>query len=210
MASIGSADAPPPTDSSDQRSVVLIALMKGVIYRENAAAVWQSLQALQAHVRDYVAVLGLELILDDNEGYAYLRQRVATDGAPELPRLVPRRPLGYPVSLLLALLRKKLAESDATSGDTRLIVTRDDIVELIRLYMPDTANEARVMDRLETHVKRVVELGFLRRMEGRDDHYEVMRILKTFVDAQWLQSFNDRLAEYRTLHSPSDATGEPE
>jgi len=34
-----------------------------------------------------------------------------------LPRLVQRRALSFPVSLLLALLRKKLAEFDAGGGE---------------------------------------------------------------------------------------------
>src|SRR2546422_2476881 len=101
-------------------SLVLIALMKGVLDREYDPARWQSLLDLQARVRDHVAVLGLELILDEAEGCAYLRQRPVRDGEEELPRLVPRRQLGYQVSLLLALLRKKLAEFDATSGESRL------------------------------------------------------------------------------------------
>ena len=185
------------SDTADQLSLVLVTLMKGVTYREQDAPLWQSLLALQARVRDYVAVLGLDLVLDESEGYAYLRQRPPADGVPELPRLVPRRQLSYPISLLLALLRKKLAEFDATSGDPRLILSRDDIVELVRLFHPDTSNEARLMDNMNATINKIVEIGFLRRLHGRDDQFEVRRILKTFVDAQWLQEFDQRLAAYR-------------
>ncbi len=177
-------------------SRVLIKLMQGVCYRDNDPKVWQSLQQLQARVRDYVAVLGLELILDEAEGYAYLRQRPAAE-EDELPRLVPRRQLSYPVSLLLALLRKKLAEHDASGGDTRLILDRDGIVELMRVFLPDTANEARLLDRVDGHINRVVEMGFLRKLRGEGERYEVGRILKGFVDAQWLNELERRLAEYR-------------
>ncbi|HXC24381.1 MAG TPA: DUF4194 domain-containing protein [Gemmatimonadaceae bacterium] len=187
-----------PTDTTDHLPLVLVTLMKGVTYREHDAPLWQSLLALQARARDYVAVLGLDLVLDEVEGYAYLRQRPPVDGAPELPRLVPRRQLGYPVSLLLVLLRKKLAEFDASSGDPRLILSRDDIVELMRLFLPDTPNEARQMDNMHTHINKIVDMGFLRRLHGRDDQFEVRRILKTFVDAQWLQEFDQRLAAYRS------------
>jgi Domain of unknown function (DUF4194) len=82
-------------------SLVLIALMKGVLQAEADPAQWQALLELQARVRDHVAPLGLELLLDESEGYAYLRQRPAAEGEPELPRLVPRRQLGYQVSLVL-------------------------------------------------------------------------------------------------------------
>ena len=126
-------------------SVVVINLLKGVIHQENDNQLWQALFQLQSRVRDYLAVLGLELILDEAEGYAFLRarQQNEADDVPKLPRLIARRPLSFPVSLLLALLRKKLAEFDALGGDTRLVLSRDEIVDLVRVFLPDSSNEAR-------------------------------------------------------------------
>lgn len=183
--------------SPNALSLLLVTLMKGVMDRDHDPARWQSLLDLQTRIRDHVSVLGLELILDEAEGYAYLRQRPIREGEEELPRLVPRRQLGYQVSLLLALLRKKLADFDATSGEARLILSRDDIVEMMRLFLPDTANQARLMDRVDAHINRVTEMGFLRRLRGTDNQYEVRRILKAFVDAQWLSQLDQRLAVYR-------------
>jgi hypothetical protein len=193
------------TSLPNNLSQVLVALMKGVMDRENDLARWQSLLDLQTRVRDHVAILGLELILDEAEGYAYLRQRPVQDGEEELPRLVPRRQLGYQVSLLLALLRKKLAEFDATSGESRLILSRDGIIEIMRLFLPDTTNQARLMDRVDAHINRLMEMGFLRRLRGTDHQYEVRRILKAFVDAQWLSELDQRLSVYREHAVGSDA-----
>jgi hypothetical protein len=185
------------TDTSHALSLALVNLLKGVVYRENDEPVWQSLFELQARLRDQVTALGLELILDEAEGYAYLRQRAAVEGEPELPRLVPRRQLGFGVSLLLALLRKRLAELDATSGEARLVLTREEIADLLRLFLPDATNEAKVLDRIDRAIGQVEDLGFLRRLRGRDDQFEVRRILKAFVDAQWLGELERRLAAYR-------------
>lgn len=184
-------------------SRVLVGLMKGVVYREGDAPLWQDLLTLQARVRDYVAVLGLELILDEAEGHAFLRTRPIAEGEPELPRLVQRRALSFPVSLLLALLRKKLAESDAGAGESgngsRLILSRDEVVELIRVFLPTGSNEAKLIDQVETHLNKIIELGFVRRLKAPsgDQAYEVRRILKAYVDAQWLAEFDQRLAGYR-------------
>jgi hypothetical protein len=186
-----------PTPATANLSPVLIALMKGITSRDDDPAVWQALLELQARVREYVAVLGLELILDEAEGYAYLRQRAAAEGEPELARLVARRQLGYPVSLMLALLRKKLAEFDACSGESRLILSAEQIADLVRLFLADTANEAKLMDRVDSDIKKIVELGFLRKLRGSEDRFEVRRILKSFVDAQWLGEFDRRLADYK-------------
>jgi hypothetical protein len=182
---------------------LVILLLKGVIYQEGETNLWSGLINLQARVRDYVAVLGLELVLDEAEGYAFLRSRpeVDDDAAPKLPRLIARRPLSFPVSLLLALLRKKLVEFDASGSDTRLVLTRDEIVELVRVFLPESSNEAKLIDQIETHLNKIVELGFLRRLKtslsnqgGQAAVFEVRRILKAFVDAQWLANFDTRLA----------------
>jgi Domain of unknown function (DUF4194) len=175
---------------------VLVTLMKGILERESAPALWQGLLAHQTRVRDHVGVIGLDLVMDESEGHAYLRQRPQADGEPELPRLVARRQLGFSLSLMLALLRKKLAEHDATSGETRLVVTSADILDMVRLFLPATANEARLQERVDGNIRRVVDLGFLRPLKGRDDTYEVRRILRSFVDAQWLGQLNERLAAY--------------
>jgi len=183
-------------------SAQVILLLKGVIYQETDAGLWNALLNLQARVRDYVAVLGLELVLDEAEGYAFLRSRQEADdeATPKLPRLIARRPLSFPVSLLLALLRKKLAEFDASGGDTRLVLSRDEIVELVRVFLPESSNEARLIDQIENHLNKIVELGFLRKLKpvaGQTVAFEVRRILKAFVDAQWLADFDARLAAYQ-------------
>lgn len=186
--------APTPIDPLP---AVLVALMKGVVDAEADPTLWQSLLAVQLRARDHVRVLGLELVVDEAERYAFLRQRAPEDEETPLPRLVPRRALGYSVSLLLVLLRKKLAELDAAGGETRLILTRAEIADLVRLFHPERTNEARALDRVDADIAKVLDIGFLRRLRGQEDRYEVRRLLKSFVDAQWLDSFEQKLAEYR-------------
>lgn len=203
--------------SSSDLPVLIISLLKGVLYQESDPALWNLLLNLQPRVRDYVAVLGLELVLDEAEGYAFLRSRPESndDGAAKLPRLIARRPLSFSVSLLLALLRKKLAEFDAGGGDTRLALTRDEIVELVRVFLPESSNETKLIDQIEMHVNKIVDLGFLRRLKsgtGGDNGnsvFEVQRILKAFVDAQWLADFDERLSAYQAqLAVASGETGD--
>lgn len=191
-------DAATPDDSFDL-SAVVIPLLKGVLYRSDDTAQWNALLQLQGRVRDHVGVLGLELMVDESEGYAFLRSRPETEdgSSPRLPRLVARRPLSFPVSLLIALLRKKLAEFDAGGGDTRLILSREQVLEMLRVFMPEGSNEARLIDQVEIHLNRVADLGFVRRLRGQEASFEVQRILKAFVDAQWLADFDARLAAYR-------------
>lgn len=183
------------TTTPEELPGVVTKLFKGVVYSESDEKVWQSLLALTSHVRDYVAVLGLDLILDESEGYAFLKSREDPEGT--LPRLIPRRQLTFDVSLLLALLRKRLLEFDTNSSELRLIMTEEEIKDMVSVFLPESSNEARILDRLGTNIKKVVELGFLRKLRGETGTYEVARILKAYVDAQWLEEFDARLADYR-------------
>ena len=203
-----------PAAPQDELSALAIALLKGVLYREADERLWSALLQLQARVRDYVAVLNLELALDEAEGYAFLRARSAAgddEAAAKLPRLVARRPLSFPVSLLLALLRKKLAEFDASGGGTRLVLSRDELAELVRVFLPAGSNETRIIDQIETHANKIDEMGFLRKLKASSGppSYEVRRILKAFVDAQWLAEFDARLEGYR-LQLAAGAAGDKE
>lgn len=199
MMNVTDIDSSRPVRPDRELSSVVVPLLKGVLYREENPGLWGLLLNRQAGVRDYVAVLGLELMLDEAEGYAFLRSRQDDDedSLAAGPRLVVRRQLSYPVSLLLALLRKKLAEFDAAGGDTRLILPRDEVVEMIRIFLPAGSNEVKLIDQIDAALNKIAELGFIRGLRGQGQMIEVRRIIKAFVDAQWLADFNERLAEYR-------------
>ncbi|MBS9533672.1 DUF4194 domain-containing protein [Mycobacterium sp. M1] len=174
----------------------IIRLMQGVVYRESDEDTWLTLERQGAAVRDHFAAIGVDVVVDDVEGYAYLRSRPADDGDEELPRLVRRRALTYNVSLLLVLLRKRLVEFETTGGDSRLVLTSDQIVDMLRVFQAESTNDARVVDHAETTIRKVAELGFLRQLRGQRDHWEVRRILKAYVDAQTLSDFSAKLREY--------------
>ncbi|WP_241758107.1 DUF4194 domain-containing protein [Myxococcus landrumensis] len=183
-------------EASDALSHVVVSLLKGVVYREENPSLWQSLLKLHARVSDHVSVLGLGLVLDEPEGYAYLRQRAEGEGASEPPRLIARRQLGYGLSLLLALLRKRLADADAAAGGTRLVMRRHELQELVRLFLPGGTNEVRWVERVNQDIERAVGMGFLKPLGEEADTFEVRRILKAFVTAHCLEGLEQRLAAY--------------
>ncbi|WP_102141918.1 DUF4194 domain-containing protein [Mycobacterium hubeiense] len=183
--------------SSDRAvAAAIIRLMQGVVYRDSDEDSWLTLERLGAGVRDHFATIGVDVVVDDAEGYAYLRSRPEEDGEEALPRLVRRRALTYNVSLLLVLLRKRLVEFETSGGEGRLVLSTDQIVETLRLFQAESTNDARVVDQAETTIKKAAELGFLRQLRGQRDHWEVRRILKAYVDAQTLNDFASKLREY--------------
>ncbi|MFC4313020.1 DUF4194 domain-containing protein [Steroidobacter flavus] len=184
--------------AGNELSDVLVGLLKGVVYGDVDAPLWREVLKLQGAARDHLRLLGLDLVIDEAEGYAYVRQteELADEaGAPR--RLIPRRPLSYPVSVLLVLLRKRLAQHDAHGGETKLVLTREQIIEMLRVFLPVGTNEAKLQDQIDRHVARVVELGFLRSIEEGDAVlFEVRRILRAFVNADWLADLESTYRDY--------------
>ncbi|TAL31287.1 MAG: DUF4194 domain-containing protein [Spirochaetes bacterium] len=198
-----------PGDLERDFSLIVISLLKGVTYAEDDPALWHKLMSRQSSVRDYVRTLGLELVIHEDEGYAWLKNAPwAVESG--LPVLAARRQLSYPVSLLLALLRRRLTEHDASSGDRRLIVSRDEIVEMMRTFLPPGSNEARIVDQIDAHLNKAIELGFIRRLKTENNKIEIRRILKAFIDAQWLHEFDRKLKEYVQRNLGNSEAGDEE
>ncbi len=179
-------------------AAAIIQLMNEVVYRDARAhvATWETLQRHRAAVADHFSQIGVEVIVDDAEGYAYLRTREPDHGETPLPRLVRRRSLTYNVSLLLVLLRKRMVEFEAAGGEGKLVLTRDHIIEMLRTFQSTSSNEARIVDQADRTIGQVADLGFLRALPAEKGSWEVRRILKAYIDAQTLSDFNLRLETY--------------
>ena len=175
---------------------LLIALFKGIVYREDNITKWQNLLDHQGPVRDYLSVIGLELFLFDDEGFAFLKNCEKNEDNLEIPQLIVRRQLSYPVSLLLAQLRRKLAEHDASSGEERLIIDKQEIIDLMGTFIISGSNEVQFIRKVDGALQKASELGFIRFMGEKKEKIEIKRIIKAFVDAQWLKEFDIRMEEY--------------
>lgn len=183
-------------------AVTIIRLMRGVVYREIDEDTWTVLSRQNAAVRDHFATIGVDVILDDIEGYAYLRSQDESDDEEPLPRLVRRRSLSYNLSLLLVLLRKRLAEFETSGTEGTLVLTREQIVDALRVFLTGSTNEARAVDTVDTTIRKAVELSFLRPLRGHSERWEVRRVLKAYVDAQTMADFSAKLADY--VGTPAD------
>lgn len=185
-------------------ATAIIRLMRGVVYRESDEDTWTVLERHGAPVRDHFTTIGVQVVVDDAEGYAYLRSTDEEDTEEALPRLVRRRSLTYHVSLLLVLLRKRLVEFEASGGEGKLVLTRDQMVDILQLFLADSSNEARLIDQVDTTIRKAADLGFLRQLPRQPGHWEVRRILKAYVDAQTLRDFSGKLQEYADSHAGGD------
>jgi hypothetical protein len=176
-------------------SPALIALLKGIVYNHQKQE-WENLLQFEADLKKYVAAMGLELYIDASEGYAFLRQYEALEGDPELPRLAEKRQFNFYTSLLLLVLRKYLLEHDAQGGSVRSIISKEEIVARIKVFLPVSSDEVRMHDKIGATINKVIELGFLRRLEDTGFNYEIHRILKGFVNATVVDDTLQRLQHY--------------
>lgn len=175
-------------------SLALISLLKGVVYDHQKAA-WANLADHEADVKRYFAAVGLELFVDKSEGYAFLRQVEFEDDV-SIPKLAERRQLEFYTSLLCLVLRKYLLEEDAQSGALRAIISQQEIINRIKLFMPSATDEAKQQDKIITTINKVVDLGFLRKVEDNTDNYEIYRIIRGFVTADEIDNTLKRLEAY--------------
>ncbi len=169
-----------------------VALLKGVVDRWRDENLWQDILNSQAALKDYLAKIGLRLYLDELDGYAYLRQAEDDD----IPRLVRRSPLSYGLSILLVQLRKKMGEFDASNGDQKLIVSVEEMRRDLAVFLPAITNEEQYQKRFAKFLTQAEEMGVLKKT-SEDGEYEVRPILRSFVNAEWLRMFEERLQEYK-------------
>lgn len=193
------------TPEEHATAAAVIALMRGVVYRERDETTWAALERHGAAVRDHFSDIAVDVIVDDVEGFAYLRTREDAEGEEPLPRLIRRRTLTYQASLLAVLLRRRLAEFEATGGEGRLVLTQEQIGEMLSVFAKDSTNEARSQDRIGSTIRQLKDLGFVQELRGQSDAWEVKRVLKAYVDAQTMGDFEARLTEYARALDGEDA-----
>lgn len=164
-------------------SVAVTTLMRGPVYAEEAPAVWATLRAQSARITDFLKVLGMRVIVDDVDEYAYLRSE---DELPEgMPRLHRRHKLGMRASVLLVLLRQRMTAAEAEEATPRLVITREEMIEWMRLYHPAGTND----ERIGADIPKLEELGYLKRLRGSEGLFETRRIIKAQVSADYLTRF---------------------
>lgn len=200
-------------DQNDDRklSEVVIHLLKGILYKEDKPQLWESLTFKEGEIRDYLSVMGLDVQIEQNEGFAYIMNCETGESDDAIPRLVARRPLSYPVSLILVLLRGKYTEHDSTSGEVRLIMDVGELYDRVSTFFPALNNEVKLQKRFDGYLQRIQELGFLRFLDKERTKFEVKRILKAFINAEWLADFEARLEanpSYFSLAEMEDSNDE--
>ncbi len=178
-------------------SKAIVLLLKKTV--DNNSPEWNNILIFQKDIQEYLSVIGLELVIKRDEGFAYVKQIVMEDDT--TLSLVQRRQLSYEVSVILILLRQMLEEFDNNPTDmhsTERYVSTNEIKDEIRLLLPEKYNMAKFEKDLDTSIQTVVKLGFLREItsSNNDSRYMIHRIIKEKVKLDDLYLFKQKIEEY--------------
>lgn len=180
-------------------SKAVVKLLKGVV--ENNDTIWSDILTYQTEIQDYISLMGLELILKKDEGFAFIKQRTIDDA--KTVNLVSRRQYGFELSVMLVVLRQMLEDFDSNptlSQATDKYVTAFEIKEETEMFLPSTYNKAKFEKELDNNIERLVDFGFLIAPKSNDGEtrYKIHRIIKEKITLDDLLDFKKQLNDYDT------------
>lgn len=192
-------------------------LTSQVIYAEENPSAWAALILAEKKVRQALGDLGLTLILNKSDNFAYLTEPGAEEDSEDSKelRFINQRALSLWQSVLLALARKRLAEFEASEEGTRLIMTTQEFFDLTASLRESGLNSNQEIEQiksLDLKLKKLCQLGFLKSLDSnkskkiKENRYEIRRIIKAFIDGKWLaDELESKLKQYLESSAKSNA-----
>ena len=182
-------------------SKAIVLLLKKTV--ESNSSEWENIRTYRCEIQKYLSVIGLELVLKEEEGFAFVKQ-IVMEGDTTLS-LVQRRQLSYEVSIILIVLRQLLEDFDNNPTDMNAFeryVSANEIKDEIRIFLPERYDKVKFEKDLERYIRNVEELGFLEMVGGNSNNarYRIHRKKKKKVTLDDLDLFKQKLEEYaRTI-----------
>lgn len=177
-------------------SKAIVRLLKSTV--ERTSNVWEDIINYQHEIQEYIGQIGLELIVKKDEGFAFVKQLEDNEG--NTLGLVTRRQIGFETSIVLVVLRQSLEEFDSnpTQLATEKFITDSEIKDELELFLQERYNKLKFQKDLDSYIKRVAELGYLKEISKKDNEtkYQIHRIIKEKITLDILQDFKTKLQEY--------------
>jgi hypothetical protein len=177
----------------------MIRLLKGPVEYLDTTP-WELILTHQKELTNFLQQIGLLLVLDKDDGYAYVEQ-LRIDDEDNTIGWVRRTPLPYDESVLLVLLREMMAEFETGEATTReLIRKRRELKEYAELFFRENKSRVKFIRELDRLIDRVEQLGFLTMVEDHEtpdeQRFRVKKIIKAKVDHEVLDNFKQQLSTY--------------
>jgi hypothetical protein len=181
-------------------TTVFIKLLKGPIeYVEKNT--WEKLIQYKAELTVFLQQLGLTLVLDEQDGYAYVKH-MQTEEEESPVTWIQRRSLTYEESVMLVLLREMMAEFEVGEATNReLIKKRREIKEYAELFFKENASRVKFLKEIDRLIDKAEENGFLDKTENHDlsdeQKFRIKKIIKAKVSSEELDTFYQQLLRFK-------------
>lgn len=180
---------------------LLIKLMRGTVEYVDKTA-WEQLLRYQTELVVFLQQLGLLLIIDKEDGYAYLEQIRLNDDDHTIGWM-RRTPLTYDESVMLVLLRDIMADFEVGEATNReLIKKQREIKEYAELFFKENISRVRFVKELDKLIDKVQDLGFLELLENNEvsdeRKFRIKKLIKARVDNEVLANFKQQLEDHAT------------
>jgi len=178
-------------------SKAIVKLLKSPV--ERSSNLWDDVVHYQIEIQDYISEMGLELIVKKDEGFAFVKQFEDSEG--NTLGLIIRRQIGFETSIVLVVLRQSLEEFDSNPTQFQVaekFITDSEIKDEVELFLPEKFNRVKFLKELDGHIKRIVELGYLKEISKKENEtkYQIHRIIKEKITLDILQEFKLKLQTY--------------
>lgn len=115
------------------------------------------------HLENYFREIGLDLVVREEDGFVYLKQADQEEGT-AIPWLFRRDKLTKGIAIIGVVLRDRLLQFDEKVHDeSRLIVPKDEIIQMAAPFFPETNDEIKSDKPIEAAITKAEEKRLLRK-----------------------------------------------
>lgn len=191
-------------------SKAAILLLKGPVYENDDRKTWAILLRCRENIDNYFRVIGLHVLIEEEDGYAYLEQiKDSVEKGMEseeevdetLPRLIRKIPFSYKMSMLLVLLRQEMDKFTSSMNESSYpILHKREIMGLVKSFTKEASDQTKFNSDIDTMINKLVELTYLKPKEkllsskiSDEAEFELSPIIKSKINANVMKDMLEKL-----------------
>ena len=191
-------------------SKAAILLLKGPVYENDDRKIWAILLRCRENIDNYFRVIGLHVLIEEEDGYAYLEQikdsiEKGMESEEEidetLPRLIRKVPFSYKMSMLLVLLRQEMDKFTSSMNESSYpILHKREIMGLVKSFTKEASDQTKFNSEVDNMINKLVELTYLKPREkllsskiSDEAEFELSPIIKSKINANVMKEMLEKL-----------------
>ena len=186
---------------------VFIKLVKGPVdYTDKS--IWEKLLQYKKEFTAFLPQMGLQLVLEEEDGYAYVEQ-TSQEEDENAVSWITQRSLTYEESIMLILLRDMMAEFETSESSNReLIRKRREIKEYAELFFKENASRVKFLKEIDRLIDKAADFGFLTIVDDQEvldeQRFRIKKIIKAKISSEQIDDFTLQLTQHRSKRQLPD------